>query len=88
MHLRRIAHNAAWSSPIRYHGGCVPPPFLFSGSQLQLYRAARIPRLRLARWLQQSGYRIVVNVGDQRSDLTGGYALKTFKLPNPSYYIP
>jgi acid phosphatase len=34
------------------------------------------------------GYRIVVNVGDQRSDLSGGHALRAFKLPNPMYVIP
>jgi predicted secreted acid phosphatase len=34
------------------------------------------------------GYRIVANVGDQRSDLDGGSALRTFKLPNPMYVIP
>jgi len=34
------------------------------------------------------GYTIVVNVGDQASDLLGGYAERTFKLPNPFYVIP
>ena len=34
------------------------------------------------------GYRIVANVGDQRSDLDGGSALRTFKLPNRMYVIP
>jgi acid phosphatase len=34
-----------------------------------------------------SGYRIVANVGDQYSDLEGGYAEKCFKLPNPAYYV-
>ena len=33
------------------------------------------------------GYRIIANVGDQRSDLTGGHALRAFKLPNPMYVI-
>ncbi len=31
---------------------------------------------------------IVLNVGDQFSDLMGGYADKTLKLPNPTYYLP
>ena len=34
------------------------------------------------------GYRIVLNMGDQLSDLEGGYAERTFKLPNPYYWIP
>jgi predicted secreted acid phosphatase len=38
--------------------------------------------------LTQSGYKIIFNIGDQDSDLAGGYAEKKFKLPNPYYYIP
>lgn len=37
--------------------------------------------------IENSGYDIIANVGDQESDLSGGYAEKTFKLPNPFYYI-
>ena len=33
-------------------------------------------------------YDIVLNVGDQFSDLMGGYADRTLKLPNPTYYLP
>lgn len=39
------------------------------------------------RKLQLEGYVIIANVGDQDSDLTGGYAERSFKLPNPFYYI-
>ena len=35
--------------------------------------------------IQRAGYRIVANVGDQRSDLSGGSALRAFRLPNPMY---
>lgn len=38
--------------------------------------------------LEKEGYDIVVNMGDQQSDLAGGYADKTFKLANPFYFIP
>src|SRR5689334_16300631 len=34
------------------------------------------------------GYDIVLNVGDQWSDLQGGYADRTLKLPNPTYFLP
>lgn len=33
------------------------------------------------------GYQIVLNIGDQLSDLSGKYAEKSFKLPNPFYYL-
>lgn len=38
--------------------------------------------------IAEDGYRIVVNIGDQLSDLRGGYAERAYKLPNPFYYIP
>ena len=31
---------------------------------------------------------IVANLGDQFSDLHGGYADATYKVPNPTYYLP
>ncbi len=34
------------------------------------------------------GYDIVENVGDQYSDLSGGYADAVYKIPNPMYFIP
>ena len=38
--------------------------------------------------LQDQGYTIIVNIGDQMSDLDGGFAERTYKLPNPFYLIP
>jgi len=38
--------------------------------------------------LTKKGYDIVLSMGDQYSDLEGGYVEKTFKLPNKMYYIP
>ncbi len=38
--------------------------------------------------IEKKGFTIIASIGDQRSDHQGGYALKTFKLPNPYYYIP
>lgn len=40
------------------------------------------------RLIEERGYTIVANFGDQESDLAGGYAQKTFKLPNPMYWLP
>ena len=37
---------------------------------------------------QDLGYDVVLNVGDQFSDLQGGFADKALKLPNPTYYLP
>lgn len=38
--------------------------------------------------ISKLGYTIIASIGDQESDLKGGYAEKTFKLPNPYYHIP
>lgn len=47
-----------------------------------LFKAAQRRRL------VSQGYSIVLNMGDQESDLAGGYAEAQFKLPNPIYWIP
>jgi len=38
--------------------------------------------------IEQQGYTIVANIGDQPSDLSGGFAEQTFLLPDPFYRIP
>lgn len=38
--------------------------------------------------LEDKGYKIILNIGDQTSDLAGGYAEKSFKVPDPYYFIP
>ncbi len=40
------------------------------------------------RWnITRAGHTIVLNMGDQQSDITGGFCEKTFKLPNPFYTV-
>ena len=38
--------------------------------------------------IESLGYDIVANFGDQFSDLKGGFADHTFKMPNPNYFLP
>ncbi|HVV12954.1 HAD family acid phosphatase [Amycolatopsis sp.] len=38
--------------------------------------------------IESTGADIVLNIGDQYSDLEGGYAEHGVKLPNPMYYLP
>jgi len=38
--------------------------------------------------IESLGYDIVANFGDQFSDLNGGFADATFKIPNPMYFLP
>ncbi len=48
---------------------------------IRLYKAA------IRRQIESEGYVIIANVGDQDSDLQGGHAERTFKLPNPFYIV-
>ncbi len=38
--------------------------------------------------IEQQGYTIIANVGDQPSDLDGGFSERTYLLPDPFYRIP
>lgn len=38
--------------------------------------------------IQDMGFQIVVNIGDQYSDLEGGLSVDCEKLPNKMYYVP
>lgn len=38
--------------------------------------------------ITQKGYRIIASIGDQCSDILGGFTETQFKLPNPYYYLP
>ena len=38
--------------------------------------------------IEKGGYTIIANIGDQPSDLLGGYAERIFLLPNPFYRVP
>ena len=48
---------------------------------------AAIYKTEIRKDLATQGYNILLNIGDQHSDLAGGYADKVFKLPNPYYLI-
>ncbi len=52
------------------------------------YKTAADFKSQVRKSIEKKGYTILLNVGDQQSDLSGGYAIKTVKLPNPLYFIP
>ena len=53
-----------------------------SNLSVQSFKAA------MRKKIQKEGRLIVLNIGDQYSDLLGGNAEKSIKLPNPFYVIP
>ena len=46
------------------------------------YRAAERVKIEM------QGFTIIANVGDQISDLAGGHAERSFRVPNPLYFVP
>ncbi|MET9297341.1 HAD family acid phosphatase [Streptomyces sp. NPDC003077] len=61
-----------------------PPAYLACGTKCSTVEFKSGTR----KHIESLGYNIVANFGDQYSDLNGGYADKTFKLPNPMYFLP
>ncbi len=49
--------------------------------------SARLFKTALRKQITAEGYTIIANLGDQQSDLDGGFAERTFKLPNPFYLV-
>ncbi|GAA1967515.1 HAD family acid phosphatase [Amycolatopsis minnesotensis] len=60
------------------------PPYLPCGLTCNTVQYKSGTRAHIA----STGTTIVLNLGDQFSDLEGGYAEKPVKLPNPMYYLP
>ncbi|AJT67144.1 HAD family acid phosphatase [Streptomyces chattanoogensis] len=61
-----------------------PPPYLPCGADCSTVEYKSGTR----KHIESLGYNIVANFGDQYSDLQGGAGDRTFKLPNPMYYLP
>ena len=49
---------------------------------------ARIYKPARRQVIAAKGYTIILNIGDQASDLAGCCAERSFKLPNPFYFLP
>lgn len=61
-----------------------PPAYLTCGSTCTTIQYKSGTR----KYIESEGYNIVASVGDQYSDLEGGYDDLQIKLPNPMYYLP
>ncbi len=48
---------------------------------------ARTFKAGVRQTVERKGYKIILNIGDQMSDLIGGYAERTYKLPDPFYFV-
>ncbi|MCX4727324.1 HAD family acid phosphatase [Streptomyces sp. NPDC090052] len=63
------------------------PPYLSCGTPKWTCTTVQF-KAGTRKHIESLGYDIVANFGDQYSDLGGGYADKTYKIPNPMYFLP
>ncbi len=84
---RRAAERAITSHELAAAG--YPAPVALYLRPLWDKAASVIPyKSRTRKVVAAQGYDILASVGDQWSDLRGGYADRLYKLPNPMYYLP
>jgi acid phosphatase len=85
---RGEAHRAATEQNLRSQG-YTKWERLFLRSSAQSSEATIAYKSSVRQTIVDAGYRIVLNVGDQFSDLKGSPSSElSVKLPNPFYYIP
>jgi hypothetical protein len=61
--------------------------FPFSGAADDRKKTATIYKSEKRKAMEEEGYMILGNSGDQQSELLGWYmSTRSFKLPNPMYY--
>jgi len=79
--LRAATERNLAAAGYEWTGVLLKPDALRTSSAVEFKAAER-------KKLVEQGYTIVVNIGDQMSDLDGGFAERTYKLPNPFYFVP
>ena len=70
----------------KWVSGAQPPAYVDCGSDNTCSTIEYKSQTR--KHIEDGGFDIVANLGDQFSDLIGGYADHVYKLPNPTYYLP
>lgn len=83
--LREVGYET-WNG-IYFMDDAAPSTDSDSGIVFKAPAPTRLFKTRIRKQLTEEGYTIILNIGDQESDLAGGYAKKTFKLPNPIYKV-
>ena len=82
--LAKVGYTAPDANHLYLKNTASPPAYLSCGSTCTTIQYKSGTRAHI----ESLGYDIVANFGDQYSDLIGGYADHTFKMPNPMYYLP
>lgn len=83
--LTAVGYTAAPDTAHLYlKNTATPPAYLACGATCTTIEYKSGTRAHI----ESLGYDIIGNFGDQYSDLSGGHADKSYKLPNPMYYLP
>lgn len=82
--LGKVGYDAPAADHLFLKNTADPPSYLPCGSTCNTIEYKSGTRA----YIQSLGYDIAADIGDQFSDLSGGHADKTFKLPNPMYFLP
>lgn len=61
---------------------------LFMRSNNNPSGVAEVMKSAYRKQIEDMGFKVIVNIGDQYSDLYGGHSVDCEKLPNKMYYIP
>jgi predicted secreted acid phosphatase len=74
----------------KWASNATPDPAIYTGTACENNTGCSTIQYKSAvrRYLVNQGYDVIANFGDQFSDLIGGYADRSVKLPNPTYYLP
>jgi len=81
-HSREATERQLRSAGYSGWTGVVLKPEAFENPSVVMFKSAARAQI------EAKGYEILVNVGDQWSDLDGGHSIASYKLPNPIYLIP
>ena len=60
---------------------------IYLSSPKNPYPSSQAYKTHMRQKIIEDGYSIIINIGDQKSDLLGGFCETTYLLPNPIYLI-
>ncbi|RDX57601.1 Stem 28 kDa glycoprotein, partial [Mucuna pruriens] len=80
--VKSVSSYLFYKTKPTYYSTYTKDPSIYHGKTAVTYKSAERKKV------EESGYRIIGNIGDQWSDILGtNTGLRTFKLPDPLYYI-
>ncbi|HEX3811405.1 MAG TPA: HAD family acid phosphatase [Mycobacteriales bacterium] len=82
--LAKVGYDKPAADHLFLKNAASPPSYLSCGSTCTTIQYKSGTRAHI----ESLGYDITADIGDQYSDLKGGSTDRTFKLPNPMYYLP